>query len=82
MNHEELLEVLNQPLNKVYANRYLQVEFLQSALRAVVELHKPYVHPSLYSETPMLLCSECTLGGAKHEHYPCPTIRAIQEQPK
>ena len=72
MNHEELLEVLNQPLNKVYANRYLQVEFLQSALRAVVELHKPNKNN---------LCEICRYYMNKHK-YPCPTIQAIEKELK
>lgn len=67
MNHEELLEVLNQPLNKVYANRYLQVEFLQSALCAVVELHKQIDDNS---------CHHCATW------YPCPTIEAIEKELK
>ena len=70
MTHEELLEVLNQPLDKVYANGYLQVEFLQSALRAVVELHKPNEEG---------FCSACFVS-VVHFPYPCPTIQAIEKE--
>ena len=76
MNHEELLEVLNQPLNKVYANRYLQVEFLQSALRAVVELHKP---PVIQNGKKIWINNDCV---ACSHNNPCPTLNAIEKELK
>ena len=74
MTHEELLAKIHKAYLKGHTG------YMSNALCAVVELHKPYDHPSLYSETPMLLCSECTLGGVKHESYPCPTIQAIEKE--
>lgn len=44
------------------------------ALRAVVELHRPYE-----STDAGLLCRHCVDEGAKSLWYPCPTIRVIEE---
>ena len=63
MTHDELLAKLN-PVVTV-ANITKQY----NALRAVVELHKPYK-----SEAYGLLCSGCPTP-----HYPCQTIEAIED---
>ena len=42
------------------------------ALRAVVELHKPFLYP----EDDKIYCDECNVK------YPCPTIQAIEKELK
>ena len=46
------------------------------ALRAVVELHKPYDNSGDIDGSD-LRCSECGQG---FEYYPCPTIQAIEKE--
>lgn len=55
MTHDELLAKMNTHPTK----------YVESALRAVVELHHPYTDTIIY-------CQECECL------YPCPTIRAIK----
>lgn len=50
-----------------------QGESLINALRAVVELHKPW-------DSPMWVCNECGDGMNVVFDYPCPTIQAIEKE--
>ena len=64
--HAEILETLKYPMElpRVYP--------INKALRAVVELHKPY-DPELENlEGQPLACHNCNVL------YPCPTIQAIE----
>jgi hypothetical protein len=79
MTHEELLTKINstgysEP-NYIITRQGWNPK-LQSALRSVVELHKPVT--SIEGE---IWCRECTewefLLEAK---YPCPTIQAIEKE--
>ena len=71
MTHDELLERLNElkydvgdsGMNEEYKAIY--------ALRAVVELHKPY------NDEGVLMCSYCDWNS-----YPCGTIEAIEKELK
>jgi len=48
------------------------------ALRAVVELHKPFIR-----EDKLTICNlGCNDEGGYLEEYPCPTIQAIEGQLK
>ena len=47
------------------------------ALRAVVELHKPYM-----GGFNTLLCESCTAFADWVVEYPCPTIQAIEKELK
>ena len=58
ITHDELLEEINTVENPWW---------MQDALRAVVELHKPF---GTY-------CEACVVGGIE---YPCPTIQAIEKE--
>lgn len=80
MTHDELLA-------KITGTRYTENgytisdgtygnERLQQALRAVVELHKPYT--SVYGN--LSICWECSSRG--DVEYPCPTIEAIEKELK
>ena len=64
MTHDELLAELSS------TNRWYGGSKDNSALRAVVELHKP--------ELDGLICKECT--ASESEWYPCPTIQAIEKE--
>jgi hypothetical protein len=71
MTHDELLEEINTAEYPWW---------MQDALRAVVELHKPISFPST-SGLPL----ECTACRAEpyystNEAYPCPTIQAIEKE--
>lgn len=62
MTHNELLEIIDfLPLEGMH-------RAFQSALRAVVELHKPDL------EGAYPVCTTC------QEIYPCPTIQAIEKE--
>ena len=65
MTHDELLEEINT------------VEYpwwMQDALRAVVELHKPeQINPTY------LVCTNCYDEESGPSDYPCDTIQAIEE---
>ena len=69
MTHDELLVELTNA-DPVYARATLY-----SALRAVVELHKPY--DSILGETYCVICDEDWDIPAP---YPCPTIQAIEKE--
>lgn len=68
MTHDELLAMIKPMTND-------DAIFMKDALRAVVELHKPYE----LIDTPHLTyctgCQEMYLG-----QYPCPTIQAIEKE--
>ena len=80
MTHDELLE----RLEGLWHDSFKAPGY--SALRAVVELHKPVMQWSggydaeenpLYAEQ----CSDCSSNGFTQE-YPCQTIQAIQKELK
>ena len=68
MTHDELLAEINR-LDSVLTDSYGM-----SALRAVVELHKP--QPT--SIPTDLKCTECS--GLDWADYPCATIRSIEKE--
>jgi hypothetical protein len=74
MTHDKLLEIIDfLPLEGMHRS-------FQTALRAVVELHKPEIR---YSD--IVLCSVCYTEGQPYEiadsvNYPCPTIQAIKKE--
>ncbi len=76
MTHDELLGYVDfLPLDGLLA-------WMQPALRAIVELHKPEIR---YSD--IVLCSVCYTEGEPYEiaadvNYPCPTIQAIEAELK
>ena len=67
MTHDELLAKMKE-LSRTFA--YEPNLNFESALRAVVELHK--------SNDDGLTCNECT--ASETEWYPCPTIQAIEKE--
>ena len=73
MSHDELLEKIQNSRNDY---NYVTPH---NALRAVVELHKPYYNEGLTVGH----CKGCqtTLDNiTRHVSYPCPTIQAIEKE--
>jgi len=68
MTHDELLAVIEH-------HSGLDQSLSSSALRAVVELHKPYM-----GGFNTLLCESCTAFADWVVEYPCPTIQAIEKE--
>ena len=67
MTHDELLARIDD--DEKFLEQYFGAKFKgQSALRAVVELHRPIRDVCLH-------CGEDT-------YYPCPTIQAIEKELK
>ena len=84
MTHDELLEKLDSKLQVCtcdgWGNNCWEDENQPwKALRAVVELHKPYYNEGLTVGH----CKGCqtTLDNiTRHVSYPCPTIQAIEKE--
>ena len=77
MTHDELLAELTD-IEPVYARATLY-----SALRAVVELHKPVQGRSDISTYDYVGCDACvewSHDGNMNLEYPCPTIQAIEKE--
>jgi len=73
MNHDELLAEIDS-----YSYTYKP----KSALRAVVELHKPSEGPDEYEN---IGCEACGFDSEYMQYaqiYPCPTIKAIEKELK
>ena len=71
MTHDELLASIERMMNH-------DAIFMKSAIRAVVELHKPM-------SDRMPDCAECVKihqGETDVVFYPCPTIQAIEKELK
>ena len=73
MKHDELLEEITA--NEEFYDDGTNRTPSWSALRAVVELHKPY--DSTLGETCCVICDEDWDIPAP---YPCPTIQAIEKE--
>ena len=72
MTHDELLAKINYDIEGNPYDEYM------SAIRAVVELHKPM-------SDRMPDCAECVTihqGETDVVNYPCPTIQAIEKELK
>ena len=70
MTHDELLANINS--NNFMESRTLETPYF--ALRAVVELHKPYKIPEWVPRESDYSCDRCA------GYYPCPTIQAIEKE--
>jgi hypothetical protein len=66
MTHNELLALLNAKSDSDEVH----------ALRAVVELHKPYEHEVVS----YVFCHGCTIDLDLAPPYPCETIQAIEKE--
>ena len=68
MTHDELLAICDNYSFKDSAEPV-------KALRAVVELHKPYESTDMG-----LICAFCKDMNSVEHWYPCPTIQAIEKE--
>ena len=81
MTHDELLDYLREHeeyWTSLRAQRWAKVPAF-NALRAVVELHKPY-ESKPWKPNSVLRCGECEDYATVP--YPCPTIQAIEKELK
>lgn len=80
MTHDELLNTLNS--KQFMESRTPETPYF--ALRAVVELHKPYDTDDTPHELAMGWCRGCSIEYSIKEYasqpYPCPTIQAIEKE--
>ena len=76
MTHDELLARISLEDKQLVS--YEEFEKRNSALRAVVELHKPFTF-----EDGKVICDACEMDmfGAAYT-YPCPTIQTIEKELK
>ena len=75
MTHDELLAEINKELEITHWEAWHEGA---RALRAVVELHKPFQFESNPDEY-KAVCQHCQMGIVGDE-YPCETIRAIEKE--
>ena len=82
MTHEKLLaniDAKKEPFyNEITEDFELPDMELVNALRAVVELHKPW-EGEYFDKA---ICMACTPDIYVYEYYPCKTIQAIEEHLK
>jgi len=79
MTHDELLARIDE--DEKFLEQYFGGKFKgQSALRAVVELHKPIVYAQTQLRCPICVWSDD--WDAELYSYPCPTIQAIEKELK
>lgn len=78
MTHEELLAKISEELATDYEDSCGNVPIGLNALRAVVELHKPFISHSTWTDTDTTVCSSCV--NVAPIAYPCPTIQAIEKE--
>ena len=77
MTHDELLaEIDSADEYNYFGGKQLNSAF-GSALRAVVELHKPELVES--GKDSIFVCSTCNPEWFWENPYPCPTIQAIEK---
>ncbi len=84
MTHDELLSNINKEIDEkaFIPERYYPTRYL-IALRAVVELHKPFETTPPWEYVKYMACDACeswTNDGAYFLPYPCPTIQAIEKE--
>ena len=75
MTHDELLKEINQ-----FHGETAIADLLSNALRAVVELHKPFGWNSNNLHLCCIACADFDDGDVVPAAYPCPTIQAIEKE--
>jgi hypothetical protein len=74
MSHAELLAKVDDE-GEFLVQHFDSKPKVHSALRAVVELHKPFNYSHHFTDKVFIYCSTC-----KNHEYPCPTIQAIEKE--
>ena len=79
MTQDELLEEIDDSTDGL-KHEHLFEKLLANtkALRAVVELHKPWYRPGLTKPAPV--CAICYTDEGIRVFYPCATIQAIEKE--
>lgn len=81
MTHDELLAKINHIDSSADFIMDESEQYFFKTLRAVVELHKPFM---FNSNNPQLCCKSCDViddyGDIAPAPYPCPTIQAIEKE--
>ena len=81
MTHDELLAKIDYTVAIYEGLSVLDIRVLTAylkALRAVVELHKPWYRPGITKGRP--LCAICYTDEGSRVFYPCATIQAIEKE--
>jgi hypothetical protein len=77
MTHDELLDKIYWHWKNADDAEFFGLSGYRKALRAVVELHKPYTE----REDGLIICNlACNDEGGYFEIYPCATIQAILKE--
>ena len=85
MSHDELLKKIDEE-GEFLVQHFDSKPRVHSALRAVVELHKPEYWENIHdSSWNGLDCSVCVSVGTLEDpsykiEYPCPTVQAIEKE--
>ena len=74
MTHDELLAKMYLPFKNAEDAEFFGLSKYRTALRAVVELHKPNSMGGCNA------CEQWTTEGPYQIAYPCPTIQAIEKE--
>ena len=85
MTHDELLAIISVSESFLKEKEQFLLAKHISALRAVVELHKPVQGRSDITTYDYIGCDSCvewSHDGNMNLRYPCPTIQAIEGQLK
>ena len=83
MTHDELLAIISVSESFLKEKEQFLLAKHISALRAVVELHKPVQGRSDITTYDYIGCDSCvewSHDGNMNLKYPCPTIKAIEEE--
>jgi hypothetical protein len=82
MTHDGLLAKIDEE-GEFLVQHFDSKPIVHSALRAVVELHKPCETTPPWEYVKYMACDACeswTNDGAYYLPYPCPTIQAIEKE--
>jgi len=80
MTHDELLAKLNHIDHSADLTMDESEQYFFKALRAVVELHKPFGWNSNNLHLCCIACADFDDGDVVPAAYPCPTIQAIEKE--
>lgn len=83
MTHDELLDKIYWHWKNADDSEFHGLGGYRKALRAVVELHKPFETTPPWEYVKYMACDACeswTTDGAYYLPYPCPTIEVIEKE--
>lgn len=83
MTHDELLDKIYWHWKNADDSEFYGLGGYRKALRAVVELHKPFETTPPWEYVKYMACDACeswTTDGAYYLPYPCPTIEVIEKE--